>query len=147
MFDLKDAEIKNEEAETILQNRKWCHYVPRLLANFIRENKMVSAVAAIWLPDTQRFFLGIEHMITRAQQQRNATASQAVRFFRLLCSQTGRIRRNFNFSNYEKFEESYAQLLERATMTRGSWKTTVPWKFRTVLGQVLSVVSRRVQKF
>ena len=43
MFDLKNAEIKDEEAETILQNRKWCHYVPRLLANLIRENKMVSA--------------------------------------------------------------------------------------------------------
>ena len=34
-----------------------------------------------------------------------------VRFFRPLCSKTGRIRRNFNCSNYEKFEESYAQLL------------------------------------
>ena len=76
MFDLKNAEIKDEEAETILQDRKWCHYVPRLLANLICENNMVSAVAAIWLPDTQRFFMGIKHMITRAQQQRNATASQ-----------------------------------------------------------------------
>ena len=25
MFDLNDAEVKDEEAETILQNRKWCH--------------------------------------------------------------------------------------------------------------------------
>ena len=31
-------------------------------------------------------------------------------------------------------------MLERATMTRGSWKTTVPCKFPTVLGQVLTVV-------
>ena len=45
MLDLKDAEIKDEEAEMILQNRKWCHYLPRLLANLIRENKMGSAVA------------------------------------------------------------------------------------------------------
>ena len=52
MFDLKDAEIKDEEAEMILQNRKWCHYVARLFANLIRENKMVSAGAAIWLPDS-----------------------------------------------------------------------------------------------
>ena len=42
MFDLKDAEIKDEEAEMILQNRKCCHSVPRLLANLIRENKMVA---------------------------------------------------------------------------------------------------------
>ena len=48
MFDLKDAEIKDEEAEMILQNRKWCHYVPGLLANLISENKMVSAEAVIW---------------------------------------------------------------------------------------------------
>ena len=48
MFDLKDGEIKDEEAEMILQNRKWCYYVPRLLANFIRENKMRSAGAARW---------------------------------------------------------------------------------------------------
>ena len=50
--EIKDAEIKDEEAEMILQNRKWCHYVPRLLANLISENKMVSAGAATWLPDT-----------------------------------------------------------------------------------------------
>ena len=50
--DLKDVEIKDEEAEMTLQNRKWSHYVPRLLANLIRENEMVSAGAAIWLPDT-----------------------------------------------------------------------------------------------
>ena len=42
MFDLKDAEIKDEEAEMILQNGKCCHYVPKLLANLIRENKMVA---------------------------------------------------------------------------------------------------------
>ena len=53
MFDLKDAEIKNEEVETILQNRKWCHYVPRLLANLIRENKMVSAVAQEKITDSR----------------------------------------------------------------------------------------------
>ena len=52
MFDLKDAEIKDEEAEMMLQNRKRSHYVPSLLANLICENKMVSAGAAIWLPDT-----------------------------------------------------------------------------------------------
>ena len=52
MFDLKDAEIKDDEAEMILQNRKWYYYVPRLLANFIRENKIASAVAATWLPET-----------------------------------------------------------------------------------------------
>ena len=108
--EIKDAEIKDEEAEMILQNRKWCHYVPRLLANLIRENKMASTVAAIWLPDTQRFFMGIE------QYDYESTAATkrhgfSVLFFRLLCSQTGRIWRNFNCSKYEKCEESYAQLL------------------------------------
>ena len=42
----------------------------------IRENKMVSAGAAIWLPDTSRFFMELSTVITRAQQQRNATATQ-----------------------------------------------------------------------
>ena len=67
----------------------------------------------------------------------------SVRFFRLLCSQTGRIRRNFNCSNYEKFEESYAQLLGILNGLRchgevGRARFLV--KFPTVLGQVLTVV-------
>ena len=149
MFDSKDGEIKDEEAETMLQNRKWWHYVPRLLANLIRENKLASAVAAIWLPDTQRFFMGIE------QYDYESTAATkghgfSVLFFGLLCSQTGRIRTNFNCSNYEKFEESYPQLLGILNKLRChgevNWKTTVPWKFLTVLGQVLTVVSRRLLK-
>ena len=70
MFHIKDAEIKDEEAEMVLQNRKWCHCVPRLLANLIRENKMVSAGAAINV--ASRYI----EIITRAQQQRNATATQ-----------------------------------------------------------------------
>ena len=37
MFDLKDVEIKDEEAEMLLQNRKWSHHVPGLLDNLIRE--------------------------------------------------------------------------------------------------------------
>ena len=72
---------------------------------------MVSAVAAIWLPDTQRFFM---ELIEHYDYEGTATTKRhgfSVRFFRPFCSQTGRIRRNFNCSNYEKFEESYAQLL------------------------------------
>ena len=103
MFDLKDAEIKDEEAEMILQNRKWCHCVPRLLANLIRENKMVAICRA---SKYIKVFHGIKHYDygSTATTKRH---SYSVRFFRLLCSQTGRIRRNFNCSNYEKFEESY----------------------------------------
>ena len=37
---------------------------------------MVSAEAAIWPPDTQRFFIELSTMTTRAQQQRNTTATQ-----------------------------------------------------------------------
>ena len=44
MFDLKDAEIKDEEAEMILQNRKWCHYVPRLLANLNETPRLLSSI-------------------------------------------------------------------------------------------------------
>ena len=45
--------------------------------NLIRENKMMaSAEAAIWLPSTERFFMELSTMITRPQQQRNATANQ-----------------------------------------------------------------------
>ena len=87
----------------ILQNRKWCHCVPRLLANLIRENKMVAICRA---SKYITVFHGVEHYdygSTATTKRR----SYSVRFFRLLCSQTGRMRRNLNCSNYEKFEESY----------------------------------------
>ena len=41
-----------------------------------RVNKMASAGAAIWLPGTETFFMELSTMIARAQQQRNATATQ-----------------------------------------------------------------------
>ena len=41
-----------------------------------RVNKMASAGAAISLPDTETFFMELSTMIARAQQQRNATATQ-----------------------------------------------------------------------
>ena len=37
---------------------------------------MASAGAAIWFPDTETFFLELSTMIARAQQQRDATATQ-----------------------------------------------------------------------
>ena len=37
---------------------------------------MASAGAAIWLTDKERFFMELSTMMTRAQQQRNATANQ-----------------------------------------------------------------------
>ena len=37
---------------------------------------MASAGATTWPPDTERFFMELSTMITRAQQQRNATATQ-----------------------------------------------------------------------
>ena len=75
MVDLKNLKIKGEEAEVILQNRKWFHYVPSLLANLICENKMVSAGFGFGI---HKGFSCMElvTMITRAQQQRNATATQ-----------------------------------------------------------------------
>ena len=73
MFDLKDAEIKDEEAEMILQNRKWCHCVPRLLANLIHENKMVAICRA---SKYIKVFTELSTMITGAQRQRNATATK-----------------------------------------------------------------------
>ena len=36
----------------------------------------MSAVAAIWLPETESFFMELSTMSTRAQEQRNATATQ-----------------------------------------------------------------------
>ena len=74
MFDLKDAEIKDEEAEMILQTGSDVITYPDCY--LIRENKMASAGAAIWLPDTYRFFMKLSTMTTRAQQQRNTTATQ-----------------------------------------------------------------------
>ena len=47
-----------------------------LLGNLIGENKTASAGAAIWLPDTERFFMELSTMIIRAQQKRNARAIQ-----------------------------------------------------------------------
>ena len=41
-----------------------------------RVNKMASVGAAIWLPDTETFFVELGTIISRAQQQRNATATQ-----------------------------------------------------------------------
>ena len=156
MFDLKDAEIKDaeikdEEAEMIFQNRKWCHCAPRLLANLIRENKMVAICRA---SKYIKVFHGIKHYDygSTATTKRH---SYSVRFFRLLCSQTGRIRRNFNCSNYEKFEESYwsyaqeinligylHQLLGILNELRCHGKVGRPRflvKFPTVIGQVLTV--------
>ena len=51
--------LKDEEAAMISQNRKWCHYVTRLLAKARAslEYKMTSAGAAMWLPDTESFFM------------------------------------------------------------------------------------------
>ena len=101
MFDLKDAEM-------ILQNRKWCHCVPRLLENLIRENKMVAICRA-------SKYIKVIHGIKHYDYGSTATTkrhSYSVRFFRLLCSQTGRIRRNFNCSNSiltARIEESYTQ--------------------------------------
>ena len=148
MFDLKDAEI-NEEAEMTLQNRKWCHCVPRLLANLIRENKMV---AICWASKYIKLFHGIK-LYDDGSTATTKHHSYSVRFFRLLCSQTGRIRRNFNCSNYEKFEESYAleinligylhQLLGILNELRCHGKVGRPRflvKFPTVLGQGLTVV-------
>ena len=37
---------------------------------------MASAGATTWPPDTERFFMELSTMITRAQQQRNTTATQ-----------------------------------------------------------------------
>lgn len=56
--------LKDEKEEMISQNRKWCHYVPRLLAKAraFLEYKMASAGAAIWLPDTERFFMELRKL-------------------------------------------------------------------------------------
>ena len=111
----------------------------------------------IWSVKTKCFqihkvFHGVKHYDygSTATTKRH---SYSVRFFRLLCSQTGRIRRNFNCSNYEKFEESYAleinligylhQLLGILNELRCHGKVGRPRfivKFPTVLGQVLTVV-------
>ena len=60
------------------------------------------------LPNTYfRFFMDrVKHYDYRSTAT-TKRHSYSVRFFRHLCSQTGRIWRNFNCSNYEKFEESY----------------------------------------
>ena len=157
MFDLKDAEIKDEEAEMILQNRKWCHCVPRLLANLIRENKMVAICLAT---KYIKVFHGLSTMITWAQQQRNATATQfdsSDFFVRRPEEYEGPAPgRNFSCSNYEKFEESYwsyaqevnligylHQLLGILNELRCHRKVGRPRflvKFPTFLGKVLTVV-------
>ena len=72
MFDLKDVkikdeEIKDEEAEMILE-------VVSLM--IFRVNKMASAGAAISLQGIKTFFMESSTVIARAQQQRNATATQ-----------------------------------------------------------------------
>ena len=62
----------------ISQKRKWCHYVPRLLAKARAFPWIQNGVCWSYnlAPDTERFFMELSTMITRAQQQRNATATQ-----------------------------------------------------------------------
>ena len=108
----------------ILQNRKWCHCLPRLLANLIRENKMVAICRG---SKYLKVFHGIKHYDygSTATTKRH---SYSVQFFRLLCSQTGRIRRNFNCSNYEKFEESYAQEINLIGCL-DKWLGNITWTY------------------
>ena len=39
---------------------------------------MASAGAAIWLPDTEKFFMELSTLITRVQQQRNAQVLSSI---------------------------------------------------------------------
>ena len=73
--------IKDEEAEMILQNRKIGSGVITYPGSSQKQGlffefKMASAGATIWLPDTERFLMALSTIITRAQQQRNATATE-----------------------------------------------------------------------
>ena len=91
---------------------------------------MASAGAAIWLLDTERFFMELSTMITKARQQRNATATQfdSSDFF---------VRR---LEEYERtssvlttrIEESYAQEI-LGSLLLDDW----PCKFVTALRTVL----------
>ena len=61
---------------------------------------MASTGASIWLPDAETFFMELSN------SDRESTATMKrhrylVRFFRVLCSLTGRIQKNFKCSNYE----------------------------------------------
>ena len=115
----------------ISQNSKWCHYVTRLLAKARAslEYKMTSAGAAMWLPDTERFFMELSIMITKVQKKRNATATQ-FRFFRVLCSQNGRIRKNFKCSNYEN------RRIRRARNLLNQQLTPITWHFERATGSL-----------
>ena len=88
-----------------MRKRKWFCKTESDLITYpdCSQNKMVSARVAN---------IKVVHGIKHYDYESTATTKRhgySVRFFRLLCSQTGRIRRNLNCSNYEKFEESYAQ--------------------------------------
>ena len=91
---------------------------------------MASAGAAIWLLDTEKFFMELSTMITKAREQRNATATQfdSSDFF---------VRR---LEEYERtssvlttrIEESYAQEI-LGSLLLADW----PFKFVTALRTVL----------
>ena len=68
-----------------------------------------NAGAAIWLPDTSTFFMELSTMHDYESTATTKRHSYSARFFRLLCSQTGRIRKNFKCSNYENRRIIYAQ--------------------------------------
>ena len=94
MFDLKDVKIY----------KRWGSgndFVKQEVMSLMifRVNKMAPAGAAIWLQGIKTFFMESSTVIARAQQPRNATAAQFVSL--VLCSQTGRIRKNFKCSHYE----------------------------------------------
>jgi len=89
--------LKDEGAKMISQNRKWYHYVPRLLAKATAYPWIQNGVC--WSDNLaprylyRKFFHGIKYN----DYQSTATMkhqSNSVRFFRVLCSQNGRIQKN-----------------------------------------------------
>ena len=68
-----------------------------------------NAGAAIWLPDTSTFLMELSTMHDYDSTAKTKRHSYSARFFRLLCLQTGRIRKNFKCSDYENRRIIYTQ--------------------------------------
>ena len=91
-----------------------------------------------------KVFHGINWALRLREHSSNETPRLLVRFSDFFVRRPEEFEGTLNnCSKYKKFEESYAQLIGILNELRwhgGIWKTTVPCKFPTVLGQVLTVV-------
>ena len=93
----KRCSIKDQEVEMTSQNRKWCQSYPDCPKFDTWKQNSVCGSCNL-ASRNRKFFHGIKHNEYKSTRT-TKRHSYSVQFFTLLCSQTGRIRKNFKCSN------------------------------------------------